>query len=329
MYNGNIIFLHFYYFRTMTDLKNVGTQPPKEINGTAKILIAGPAHSGKSIAENFLRNILPQQETMRIAAQPDGEGDWTQNLYKLDAEQAKELRKKGTFSRGNIEAWKQQIVNSNSRFTLIDVGGVASEENKELAEQANSMIIISSNPEKTKEWVEFANAARLNIIAVLDSTLDPNAQEYFVQTSGKNRETEGVVKGLDRETFKDSDTLKQLASYLLNKIPAKEKKEIAQYETISITDIAKAINKQDEMVSLPGREPIMQLNRKPEDLAKVYQSLQEMAEKGGNYVIDGRAPQYLVVDVLHALHPNNVALADSKVEGGMVGIAGKNTPSGL
>jgi hypothetical protein len=35
-----------------------------------------------------------------------------------------------------------------------------------------------------------------------------------------------------------------------------------------------------------------------------------------------------VIDILHALHPNRVAVADSKVEGGMVGISGTNYPKG-
>ena len=54
--------------------------------------------------------------------------------------------------------------------------------------------------------------------------------------------------------------------------------------------------------------------------------LVKLEQKGGNFVIDGRAPQFLVINVLHALHPNKIALADSKVEGGIVGISSQNIP---
>ncbi|MDR0860103.1 MAG: hypothetical protein LBO09_03860 [Candidatus Peribacteria bacterium] len=306
-----------------------GTVAKKPIDGNLKVLFAGPPHSGKSIAETFLRNILPLQDTMRIAAQPDGEGDWTQKTYGENPELAQQLRNKGTFTRENVEHRKNQIKNSDSRFTLVDVGGVVSEENKELADQANAMIIVSSNPEKTQEWVDLANEKGLHILAVLNSTLDTTKSDLFSVVSGKPWETEGVVVGLDRGNFKDSKTLREVAAYMMNKVPEKEKKEIASYEPLTIIGIAKNIGKQEEQITLPGREPTMGLNRKPEDLSTVYQSLQKMATQGGNFVIDGRAPQYLVVDILHALHPNKVALADSKVEGGMVGISGQNVPKGL
>ncbi len=303
--------------------------PKKEIGSTAKIIIAGPPHSGKSIGEKFLRSVLPLEDTMRIASQPDGEGDWTQNIYGVNDELAQQLRKKGEFSRENVDHWKSQIKNSDSRFSLIDVGGVVSPENEEICEQANAMIVISSNPEKTQEWVNLANKTGLNILSVLHSTLDESVQEQFTVTKDKNWETEGVVIGLDRGKFKDSQTLRKLASYLLDRVPPQNKKEmIGDYERLVIDSIAKMIDKEPEDILLPGREPIKGLNWKPDELPSVYNALQKMAEQGGNFVIDGRAPQFLILDVVHALHPNKVAVADSKVEGGMVGIGGQNFPNG-
>lgn len=302
------------------------TPPKKEITDSLKIVIAGPPHSGKSIAENFLRNLLPPQDTMRIAAQPDGEGDWTQKIYGQDNDLIQKLRNKGKFSPENVKSWKEQINNTTNRFALIDVGGIVSPENQDICNQANAMIIISSNPEKTQEWIDLANRTGLHILSVLTSTLEPQT-EWFTKTPNKKWETEGLVFGLDRGKFQDSQTLRELASYLLDRMPTKELKEFTEYQKINIDQIAHMINKSEENITLPGREPIKGLNWKPEELPTVYNALQKLAEKGGSFVIDGRAPQFLIVNILYALHPNKIALADSKVEGGMVDISGQNTPS--
>lgn len=299
----------------------------KEIGNSLKVIIAGPPHSGKSIAENYLRGLLPVEDTMRIAAQPDGEGDWTQKLYEQNPELARELRAKGSFTRENVDKWKSQIRNTDSRFALIDVGGVVSPENEEICNEANAMIIVSSDETKNAEWVDLANRTGLNILAVLHSTLEPR-QEWFVKTPNKEWENEGLVVGLDRGKFKESQTLRSLASYMLEKVPERVEQESMEHERIGVEDIAEMIGKKEEEIILPGREPIKGLNWKPEELKEVYIRLQGLSEKGGSFLVDGRAPQWLVVNIVHAMHPNRVALADSKVEGGAVGISGLNTPDG-
>ncbi len=311
--------------QTQSDISNVVEK--KEIGDSLKVIIAGPPHSGKSIAENYLRSLLPVEDTMRIAAQPDGEGDWTQNLYGQNPELAQSLRVKGAFNDENVQKWQGQIRNTDSRFALIDVGGVVSPANETLCNEANAMIIVSSDDEKIQDWVNLANKTGLHILSVLHSTLEPQS-EWYVKTPGKQWETEGLVVGLDRGKFAESSTLKHLASYMFERMPEKVEKENAQYEKIGIEDIAQMIGKKEEDIILPGREPMKGLNWKPQELKDVYMKLQELAERGGNFVIDGRAPQYLVVDIVHAMHPNRVALADSKVEGGSVGISGLNTPTG-
>ncbi len=312
-------------------LKEVNTEIPnrKEILRVAKIVIVGPPHSGKSIAENFLRRLLPPQETMRIAAQPDGEGDWTQKLYGEDKGLVQKLRNKGSFTEENVDHWLSQVVNSTSRFSLIDVGGVVSPENRRICSEANAMIIVSSDPKKTQEWVRLANETGLNILAVLESTLDVSREETFKLTPGKDWESEGVVVGLDRGKFRDSQTLRHLASYLLERVPAQEHEEaISEFKRLTIDNIATMIYKEPEDIILPGKEPIRGLNWRPEELPSVYSSLKKMVGSGDSFVIDGRAPQFLVITILQALSENNIALADSKVEGGMVVISGQKHPKG-
>lgn len=303
--------------------------PKKEIGNTAKIIIAGPPHSGKSIGEKIIRGMLPPNDTMRIASQPDGEGDWIHSLYEKSPELAQSLRKKGSFTPENVSHWRDQIANSTSRFSLIDIGGVVSSENIAICAEANAMIIISSDESEIAKWVKLANETGLNILAVIHSSLDTSRTETFVRTPERAWETEGVVVGLTRGANVNSDTLKGLASYLLDRVPAKENIEtLGSYERIGIDTVAHMIGKEHEEIILPGREPQKGLNWRPEELPLVYSALQKLADRGGSFVIDGRAPQFLVIDILHALHPNKVALVDTKVEGGSVGISGLNYPSG-
>jgi hypothetical protein len=299
----------------------------KEIGNCLKVVIVGPPHSGKSIAENFLRKLLPVDDTMRIAAQPDGEGDWTQNLYGENLDLAKELRNKGSFTPENVQAWKEQIKNTDKRFNLIDLGGVVSPENEELCEEANAMIIISSDENKNQEWIDLAKRKGLNIIALLHSTLEPQ-QEWFVKTPDKEWNNEGLVVGLERGKFNESETLKSLASYMLELVPEKAEKENREYRTIGVEEIAKMIGKEEEEILLPGREPMKGLNWKPSELKDVFNKLSEVGKDGGNFLIDGRAPQWLIVNIVKALRSNKVALADSKVEGGAVGISWLKEPEG-
>jgi len=282
-------------FKKLDNLEKEITEK-KPIGSCAKILIAGPPHSGKSVFERGLRKSFPSVlDVTRIAAQPDGEGDWTNDLYSADPDLAKSLRIKGKFTRDNVEHWKTQITNSNNRFNLIDVGGVISPENAEIADLANSIIIVSRDKESAKEWIRFANEHNLNILGVFESTLDEDRQdeERFDVVSGKEWETEGVIYGLDRKSFVSSETIKFLVAYLLDRVPAPEAKtELAPgYTTITMDNIVTAIGKVYESKELPGRIGEFQINWSPEDLPKVYKELSRIGSLGGKFVIQGVAPQ--------------------------------------
>jgi len=301
-----------------------GKEKEHESKQGIRIVIAGPPHSGKTVFEKALRHHLPQQDTMRVAAQPDGEGDWTQNTYTSNPELAKQLRKKGKFTEKFVTWAENAVANSSNRFNLIDVGGVISEENRRICAGADAMIIISSDPEKGQDWVGFAKDLNLRVLSLLHSTLDKEKTDELHKTPTKDWETEGTIVGLERGVFETSPSVGKLAAYLDEIIPKVEKKDDKGVGIVSIDNVAKRIGKVAEEISLPGREPFTSINWSPDDLPAVYQTLQKEAQKGGIYKIDGRAPQYLAVSMTHALHPAQTALADTKVKGGMVTISGHN-----
>ena len=291
-----------------------------------RIIIAGPPHSGKSIAENFLRHQLPLQQTMRVAAQPDGEGDWTQVCYATDMELAAQLRKKGKFSSKFVDWAVQAVRNCTSRFCLVDVGGIISDENRQICREADAMIIVSSDSEKAIEWAEFAKSLNLRVLALLHSTLDSQT-EWFHRVQGQIWETEGLVVGLDRETFKSSRTLRNVAEDLIKNFK-EEKKMEKKMNALTIKAIAALIGKSEENYEIRGGRKVHGLNWKTEELSAVYQALQPFAMVGSNWLIDGRAPQFLVSNIVHALHPCSVSLADTKVEQGFVTIGERKDPKG-
>src|SRR5258708_24305634 len=68
---------------------------------TAKIVVAGPPHSGKSVFLGALSDNLPREDYYLFRACPDGEGSWLGRNYD-DAEVVK-LRRKGKFSEVNVD----------------------------------------------------------------------------------------------------------------------------------------------------------------------------------------------------------------------------------
>jgi len=293
------------------------------------IFVVGDPHRGKSVMEHKLRHLLPNKETMRIAAQVDGEGDWTQTLYRSETDLVAQLRHKGEFTPEFVNWAKRAARNCTSRFGLADLGGKISDENREIITSTKNqagMIILAASFEEADKWVRFGQELGLRIIAVLLSSLVPQPEWHRVVTD-KAWEFEGLVFGLDRSnTSFDSATLRALAAHLLETIPATQKE--TKMNTLTSAQIASLIGKKAEEIVLPNRAPERRLNWKPEELPAVYQALQPFAMTGAAWLIDGRAPQFLVANMVHALHPCTVALADTKVDGGSVTIGERKDPVG-
>lgn len=300
-----------------------------------KIFFVGDPHRGKSVAEKFIRHNLPFMETMRIAAAPDGEGDWTEACYEGNGELAAQLRRKGKFSPEFVEWACNAIRNCTTRFTLIDLGGVISEENRQMISSACDecgMIVLAASFEEAQKWVDFGKELGCRILAVLISSLT-ESNEWHQEVDDRLWEFEGLVYNLDRETFTGSATLMAFVEYLQRVIPKIERHtDTEDFYVRTIDYIARSIGKGPEEITIGRGETarkIFGLNWKTEELPVVYQMLKGDASTGRAFLIDGRAPQFLVNNIVHALHPCDVALVDDKVDGGMVWITGWHvTPKG-
>lgn len=136
-----------------------------------KIVVCGPPHSGKSVFVSVLRGMLPRERFMLVEGAPDGEGvtGWS---HEADAALAKTVRRKGTFLPEFVDWVCHSIQNSTAHITIVDVGGRRSPENERIFRVCDHFVVISSNPEETRLWVEFGESLGLTPLAILDSSLE-------------------------------------------------------------------------------------------------------------------------------------------------------------
>jgi hypothetical protein len=260
---------------------------------------------------------------MPVRAVPDGEGDWTQLLYQGVSPLVDDLRIKGSFTPAFVEWAAQAVKQCTARFGLVDVGGKPSQENRFICREADAVIILSSQPDKIQEWLAFAQDLNLKVLAILHSTLDDTTPETWLMR--EDGVFEGTVVGLDRTSFQGSTTIHALVDRLLHIIP--EQKEISHMNTLTIAQLATLIGKAEEDYELPNGRHVHGLNWRPEDLEAVYKALKPFSTLGTPWIIDGPAPQWLVVSLLDALHPCALVLADTKVPGGLVPIGQRKQPA--
>jgi len=114
-----------------------------------KIALCGPPHSGKSILRHRLKQALRQQNSdlypYILSANPDGEGSWFQEAYRNDPNTAtihkKEAKQKWTPEHASLYAsW---VRNTTSPLTLIDLGGVIDDKNRQICALATHAILLA------------------------------------------------------------------------------------------------------------------------------------------------------------------------------------------
>lgn len=181
-----------------------------------KIVFCGPPHSGKSVFIANLIDQLPTDAYTIIRACPDGEGTWSNNKNQNETSM---VRKKGKFTKSFIEDSCQAIDNQTNKIVLVDVGGVMSKENEQVFKHCDSFVVLSSDKEKKKEWLEFGENLGLSCVGYLDSSLEGQEEIY-----SREPYFQGKIVGLERgELLEDSTVIKALVSDIIQKSKYAEK----------------------------------------------------------------------------------------------------------
>ena len=159
-----------------------------------KIVLAGPPRSGKSCMREGLKQsirALPGAPyPYVITACPDGEGSWFQETVNACPEFVRRV--------------SDSMRNCALELTLVDVGGIPSEENKKICAHATHVVLLAGNDQKTGEnwsdrldsWREFAEEVGLTVVAEIFS--DYHGAEDAIEGVSRDGVLRGGVHHLER-----------------------------------------------------------------------------------------------------------------------------------
>ncbi len=145
------------------------------------------ARSGKSCLREGLKQAIKAVPGAPypyvITACPDGEGSWFQETVTNDPELAKQLKSayKSKFTLEFVERIASSVRECQLPLTLVDIGGIPSEENKRICAAATHAIILAGDMNRVPEWREFCAGLKIKVIA-----------EIFSDYQGKEDSIKGV-----------------------------------------------------------------------------------------------------------------------------------------
>ncbi len=193
-----------------------------------KIVLAGPPRSGKSCLreglKQALRAIPGAPYPYVITACPDGEGSWFQETVNRDPELAAACKAayKASFTPEFVRRVAESVRKCTLPLTLVDIGGIPSEENRVICKDATHIVLLAGNDPKTgtpwkdrlPEWREFAKGLGLAVVAEIFS--DYHGKEDAVLGVGSDGVLRGSVHYLERgEPVAERPMIRALAEHLL------------------------------------------------------------------------------------------------------------------
>lgn len=184
-----------------------------------KIVLCGPPRSGKSCLREGLkqaiRNVPEAPYPYVITACPDGEGAWFQETVNGDPKLAAKCKAayKSKFTPEFVQRIADSVKNCSLPLTLVDIGGIPSEENEAICASATHAILLAGDLSRLPKWYEFCQKVGLRIIAEIYS--DYNGKTDTVPVLGEDSIYRGSVHYLERgEPVHERSTVKALAEIL-------------------------------------------------------------------------------------------------------------------
>lgn len=192
-----------------------------------KIVLAGPPRSGKSCMREGLKQAIraiPEAPyPYVITACPDGEGAWFQETVNQDEDLAARLKAdyKAKFTPEFVRRVAESVSNCTLELTLVDIGGIPSEENRVICKDATHIVLLAGNDPKhgtpwqdrLPEWWEFAEELNLAVVAEIFS-------DYHSTEDKVKGIDDGILRGnvhyLERgENVSERSMIRTLAEYLV------------------------------------------------------------------------------------------------------------------
>jgi CRISPR-associated protein Csx3 len=196
----------------------------------AKVIFGGPPHSGKSVLREGLKKALMRIEGAPypyiITGCPDGEGSWFQEAAERSPDTARALKERYKsllegFSPDFVERVAKSVKRCKLPLTLVDIGGIPSEENEKICEHATHAVLLAGNHPETGEswksrlddWREFCSSLEIEIVAEIFS--DYHGEQDTIPTRDEGGVFRGSVHYLERgEDVSTRPTVRRLARIL-------------------------------------------------------------------------------------------------------------------
>ena len=193
-----------------------------------KIVLAGPPRSGKSCMREGLKQAIRAVPGAPypyvITACPDGEGSWFQETVNHDEDLAARLKAdyKAKFTPEFVRRVAESVSNCTLELTLVDIGGIPSEENRVICKDATHIVLLAGNDPKSGDawqdrlpvWRKFAEELGLTVVAEIFS--DYRGAEDNVGGASPDGVLRGSVHYLERgENVSERPMIRALAEHLI------------------------------------------------------------------------------------------------------------------
>ena len=167
-----------------------------------KLTLSGPPRSGKSCFREGLKQALRvvpgAPYPFVITACPDGEGAWFQESVNRDEAVAAACKAayKGKFTPEYVDRVSTNVRDCVCPLTLVDIGGVPSDENRRICASVSHALILAGDPEKVAVWRDFWRELGVPVVAEIHS--DYHGQADTVEGFGPDGVWRGTVHHLER-----------------------------------------------------------------------------------------------------------------------------------
>ena len=191
------------------------------------VSVGGPPHSGKSVfLAELYRQLLARMpgEAFLQRGCPDGEGMWS---AESDPALVQNIRQKGSFS-GSFANWVISAIRGLQKgfaITLVDLGGKRLSPNDDILRASTHLIVLSSDADETRAWVEYGESFGCEVLAVISSQLVKNETGELDGSASSSLDTtmtpvQGTLFNLDREGSAEPyrDAVSALAERLIAEV---------------------------------------------------------------------------------------------------------------
>jgi hypothetical protein len=281
-----------------------------------KIVLCGPPKSGKSVMREGLKQAIKAIQGAPypyvITACPDGEGAWFQGTMNTDPELAKACKAvyKTNFTLAFVQRVALGVRICPLPLALVDIGGIPSQENKEICRGATHAILIAGNSSETGEswdsrlvpWREFCQDLGLAVIAEILS--DYRGIEDKIEGVSKDNIFRGSVHYLERgESVKDRPVIKSLAEHLVQLVAVLEDKATEDMTKMADKNKTYMIIKQNETTVKVGFGTPAQNDQIVKDVDMILDIMVKSGDLAGGEIIKINGPATLPVAMViaHAL----------------------------